>query len=547
MIVTRTLSELAGYAALLLWGLHMVQTGMLRGLGGRLRHILRLALGDRVRAFASGLGVTAVLQSSTATALMLAGFLESGFVALPMALAAVFGANVGTTLIVQLLAFDISAVIPVLILAGVVVFRRAARTRLRDFGRVFIGLGLMLLALRLMTEALAPVEHSEALREVLALLTRDPLFDLAAAALLTWAAHSSVAIVLLVMSLTPAVIALPAALALVLGANLGNTIPQLAAAQSNPAAKQLALGNVALRTAGCVAALPFLPALSAWLTAITPNGAAAVATFHTLFNVALALVALPFLTPLARLCAKIAPVVSGKGEEEPRYISFTAPAALPAVALADAARETLRMADAIAQMLTTLRKALENSDRRLLREVARLDSTVDRLHNAIKLYLVEIGNQEDLEEEDRRRCWDILDFVINLEHAGDIADKSLREIVAKKIKYSLTFSHEGQAEIEAMLDRVLDDLKLAVGVFMSGDEKNARLLLAEKVQIRDLERHITVNHLRRLKEQLPDALETSGLHIDIARDLKRIVSHFASVAYPILEEKGVLRRTRLIE
>jgi phosphate:Na+ symporter len=525
----------------------MVQTGMLRGLGGRLRQILRLALGDRVRAFASGIAVTALLQSSTATALMLAGFLESGFVALPMALAAIFGANVGTTLIVQLLAFDISAVIPILILAGVVIFRRAARTRLRDFGRVFIGLGLILLALRLMTEALAPVEHSEALRDVLALLTRDPLFDLAAAALLTWAAHSSVAIVLLIMSLANAVIPLPAALALVLGANLGNTIPQLVAAQSNPAAKQLALANLAVRSLGCAIALPFLPALSVWLMALIPNGAGAVAAFHTLFNLALALIALPFLSPLARLCVKIAPALSSRDEAEPRYISFSAPAALPAVALADAARETLRMADTVALMLSTLQKALANNDRRLLREVARLDTTVDRLHNAIKLYLVEIGDQDGLEDEDRRRCWDILDFVINLEHAGDIADKSLREIIAKKIKYGLAFSDEGQAEIASMLDRVLADLRLAVGVFMSSDEKNARQLLAEKVQIRDLERRVTANHLRRLREQLPESLETSGLHIDIARDLKRIMGHFASVAYPILEEKGALRRTRLID
>ena len=273
MIVTRVLLELAGYAALLLWGLHMVQTGMLRGFGGRLRQVLRLAMGDRIRAFASGLAVTALLQSSTATALMLAGFLDRGFVALPMALAAILGANVGTTLIVQLLTFDISAIIPILILVGVIMFRRAGRTKLRDFGRVFIGLGLILLALRLMTDSLSSVEHSDALREVLSLLTRDPVFDLAAAALLTWAAHSSVATVLLVMSLTPGVISLNAALALVLGANLGNTFPQLVAARADPGAKQLAIGNLAVRSIGCIVALPFLPNIAAWLSTAIPNGA----------------------------------------------------------------------------------------------------------------------------------------------------------------------------------------------------------------------------------------------------------------------------------
>jgi phosphate:Na+ symporter len=522
----------------------MVQTGMLRGFGGRLRQVLRLAMGDRIRAFASGLAVTALLQSSTATALMLAGFLDRGFVALPMALAAILGANVGTTLIVQLLAFDISAIIPILILTGVIMFRRAGRTKLRDFGRVFIGLGLILLALRLMAEGLSSVEHPEALRDFLSLITRDPVFDIAVAALLTWAAHSSVAIVLLVMSLTPGVISLSAALALVLGANLGNTFPQLVAARGDPAARQLAIGNLAVRAIGCVAALPFLGDIAAWAPTVIPNGAAAVATFHTVFNIVLALAVLPLLDPLARLCAKFAPALPSRSDAEPRYISLSTTAALPA---ADASRETLRVADTIALMLSTLRRALETDDRRLLREVARFDTTVDRLHNAIKLYLVEIGNQENLDEDDRRRCWEILDFVINLEHAGDIADKSLRDIVSKKIKHGLTFSPEGQAEIAAMIDRVLRDLKLAVGVFMNGDEKKARLLLDEKVQIRDLERDITANHLRRLREQQPESLETSSLHIDIARDLKRITAHFASVAYPILEEKGVLRRTRVVE
>jgi phosphate:Na+ symporter len=333
----------------------------------------------------------------------------------------------------------------------------------------------------------------------------------------------------------------------VLGANLGNTFPQLVAARVDPAARQLAIGNLAVRAIGCIIALLFLPDIAAWLGAVIPNGETAVATFHTLFNLVLALVVLPLLDPLARLCTKLAPAIPTQSEAEPRYISLETAVALPAVALSDASRETLRMADSIALMLATLRKALETNDRQLLREVGRLDRTVDRLHNAIKVYLVEIGNQDDLDEDDRRRCWDILDFVINLEHAGDIADKSLRYIVAKKIKYGLAFSAEDQADIASMIDRVLEDLKLAVGVFMNGDEKNARLLLDEKVQIRDLERDMTVNHLRRLKKERPESLETSSLHIDIARDLKRITAHFASVAYPILEEKGVLRKTRLID
>jgi phosphate:Na+ symporter len=546
---TEALIEIAGYVALLLWGLHMVQTGMVRGLGGRLRNALRVMLGNRFRAFGSGLAVTALLQSSTATALMLAGFLGSGFVTYESALAATLGANVGTTLIVQLLTFDLSAVIPALILAGVIAFKRAERTRMRDLGRVAIGLGLILLALRLMGALLTSVEHTAALKTVFTALAGDPVIAIALGALLTWAAYSSVAIVLLVMSLAAAgVLTMPSALAFVIGANLGNTIPQFVSSARAPAARRLAVGNLIARGTGAVLALPFLPEIAAWLTSLVPSPAPAIALFHTLFNLALAILFLPILDPLSRLCSRLVPSApTGRGAGAPRYVSEPAPATLPSVAIADAARETLRVADIIERMLDTLRKALDQDDRKLLAQVSKLDKSVDDLYRAIKLYLVEIGNQAGLDEEDRQRCMEILDFVINLEHAGDVLDKSLREIVAKKIKYRLSFSKEGHAEIDAMLDRVLINLKLAVSVFMNGEQKCARQLLDEKVHIRDLERQMTENHLRRLQEQRPESLETSSIHIDIARDLKRITSHFASVAYPILEKNGVLRRTRLID
>ncbi len=548
MAGTKTLIEIAGYAALLLWGLRMVQTGMVRGLGTALRQALRAALQNRIRAFFSGLAVTTLMQSSTATALMLAGFLDSGFVSLQSALSATLGANVGTTLMVQVLAFDLSPVIPILILAGVVAFKQAERTRLRDLGRVAIGLGLIILALRLMATLLSSVEQSEALRTVLSGLAADPVFCIMLAALLTWAAHSSVTIVLFVMSLAAAgVLPIPAALAFVLGANLGNVLPQFVSSGAGGAGRMLATGNLIVRGAGCLAALPFLSPIGAGLQTLVPNPASLVGLSHALFNLALAAVFLPLAAPLADLCQWLVKAAArSQTASLPHYISAAAPPALPSIALSDAARETLRVADTVALMLTTLRKALNENDRNLLKEVARLDKIVDRLHNALKLYLIEISNQESLDEEDRQRCSAILDFVINLEHAGDIVDRSLREIVAKKIKYGLSFSKEGQAEIDAMFDRILEDLRLAVGVFISGEEKGARQLLGEKVYIRDLERQMTENHFRRLKEQCPESLETSGLHIDIARDLKRVMAHLASVGYPILEKHNALLRTRLV-
>jgi phosphate:Na+ symporter len=548
MPATFALLHLAGYIALLLWGMHMVHSGIVRAFGGHLRQALAIGLQSRWKAFLAGMGITALLQSSTATALMCTSFIAAGFMTLLPALAVTLGANVGTTLIVQVLTFNVAAVAPVFVLAGLIAFNRGGKTRTRDLGRVAIGIGLILLALHLIIATIEPVEKAQALRDLFALISSDPVVDIAIAALLTWAAYSSVAVVLLVMALAGQQIVTPvAALALVLGANLGNIIPQYLAAGSNASARRLALGNLIVRGTGCLLAIPLLPWLAQALATLEATPARQVADFHTLFNLALAVIFIGLLDPLARLCTRLipsAPVTTDPGK--PRYINEAA-LCTPGIALADAAREVLRMVDIVEAMLKTFLEALRSDDRKLLAQIGAMDDTLDRLHNAIKLHLTAISREDGLGEADAKRCSDILAFTINLEHIGDILDRSLRELAAKKIKQRLTFSQEGFEEIGAMHLRLLDNLHLATSVFMLGDIQAARALLAEKERMRDLEQAATENHLRRLREGRVQSIETSSLHIDIARDLKRIAAHITSVAYPILEQGGALRRSRLLD
>jgi phosphate:Na+ symporter len=538
--------HLAGYVALLLWGMHMVHTGILRAFGGSLRQALARGLASRWTAFAAGLGVTAILQSSTATALMSASFIASGLITLVPALAVTLGANVGTTLIVQVLTFDVAAIAPVFILGGLIAFKRGSKTRLRDLGRAAIGVGLILLALHLIITTIEPVEKAQALRELFGVLSADPLMDVAIAALLTWAAYSSVAVILLIMTLAAQHIVPPAAaLALVLGANIGTIIPQFLGAGTNAAARRLALGNMIMRGTACIVAMPLLPSLAHAISAVEPGSARQVADFHLLFNVAVALAFIGFLDPLARLCVRMLPASApGDHAAEPHYINPAA-VATPSIALADAAREVLRMVDIAETMLRTFLQSLKDDDRKLLTKLAAMDDVLDTLHNAVKMHLTAVSRVEGLSDRDVKRCADILAFAINLEHIGDILDKSLREIAAKKIKYRLTFSSEGLEEIANLHQRLLDNLRLAASVFMMQDLEAARNLLAGKDEMRALEQAAIDNHLRRLREGRPQSLETSSLHLDIARDLKRIAAHITSVAYPILKQNGALRPTRL--
>jgi phosphate:Na+ symporter len=539
--------NLVGGIALLLWGLHMLQSGILRAFGADLRRFLAVGLGNRIAAFFAGLGITTLLQSSTATALMTAAFVGDGLVGLVPALAIMLGANVGTTLVVQVFSFDVSWLAPVFLTTGVVAFKYSTRTRIRDLGRVAIGLGLMLLSLHILLDSLAPAESAPNMRALLAVMTSAPLLNVLFGAALAWAAHSSVTVVLLVMSLGYSGFVTPeAALAIVLGANLGSSINPLieGGGLTNPIYRRLPLGNLINRVIGCALVLPFLGLIAGAMARIVPNSVRLIADFHTLFNLALAAIFIVPLPLFARLLERLLPEpVAASDPSTPMYLDPTAIES-PSLALTCAARETLRMGDLIERMLRETIDALITDDRKLVSSIERMDDVVDKLHEAIKLYVTRI-TRESLDEVEGRRAMEIIAFGINLEHIGDIIDKNLMELAKKKIKNRLRFSEEGALELQKFHRRVLNNLQLALGVFVSGDVKIARQLIEEKVAIREVEVLAAEAHFARLRDGLPASIETSSLHIDILRDLKRIHSHICSVAYPALEAAGELQPSRL--
>ena len=540
------LLDLMGGVALLLWGLHMVLSGVLRAVGPDLRRLLGKALGNRFSAFAAGLGLTALLQSSTAAGLMTASLCAEGVVGLVPALAIMLGANVGTTLIVQALSFDISAAAPVLLVIGVVTFRAADNSLARALGRVGIGLGLILLALHVLLDTLAPAEQAPAVQALLKSITNDPVLCILIAAALTWAAHSSVAVVLLVMSLAYSQFVTPeAALALVLGANLGSAINPLieSGTRGDPASRRLPVGNILNRLVGILVVLPFLGPIAREMAALQPHPAKMTAEFHMLFNIALAAIFIGPLNGVAWLLERLLPERKQPADPyAPRHLDEAA-LPTPPLALANAARETLRMGDLVETMLRNVMTALLDNDRKLVADVSRLDNAVDRLNEAIKLYITKL-TRDALDDRDGRRAMEIISFTINLEHIGDIVDKNLCELAAKKIKKRYQFSAEGAAELTSFHKQVLDSLQAAFGIFMTGDVEAARKLLRQKSELRQAELAAADRHFERLREGRPETLETTSLHLDILSDLKRIHSHICSVAYPVLEAAGELRRDR---
>lgn len=544
------LLDFAGYVALLLWGVHMVQTGVQRAFGAALGAALGRALGTRLRAFATGLGITAALQSSTATGLMITGFAAGGVVGLAPALAAMLGANVGTTLIVQLLSFDLTSLAPILILVGVWMFRRYPPGRVRDLGRVFIGLGLLLLSLHQLVDLFEPFQNAPLLGIALNALANQPVAAVLLCAIVTWAAHSSVAVVVLVMSLASYHMVSPQmAFALVLGANLGTAINPMieGVTGDDPAARRLPLGNLLTRVVGVLLGLVLLPWLQPLMSDTSPDAARAVANFHTLFNIAVALIFLPLLSGYANLLTRWLPKRADPNDpSRPQYLDEWAHD-VPAVALGNAAREALRMADMLQTLLLYARAGFKRDNRHRMVQARQLDNALDKLENAITTYLATL-DQENMTREDLQRVDDILAFASNIGHAGDIAYQGLLGHITKLRKQGWTLSEQQRTDLDETLAILIGNQRQAAALFVNDDLRQARTLAGEKSRFRNMEIQASDAHMKKIKSGDIDVAEIGSLYLDVLRDMKSINSHLVGAsAYPLLARHGELLPSRIRE
>ncbi|MCZ2496170.1 Na/Pi cotransporter family protein [Xylophilus sp. Kf1] len=540
------LLNLLAAISLLVWGTHLVRTGVLRVFGEKLRKILARSLGNRFSAALSGIGVTALVQSSTATSMMTSSFVGQGLITLPAALAVMRGADVGTAMMSVLFSIDLSWLSPLLIFVGVVLFvSRQAGTAGR-VGRVLIGLGLMLLALRLVVEATEPLLAAPAVRALLGSLGSDLLLEITLGAALAVVAYSSLAIVLLIAAMASStVVPMDVALGLVLGANLGSgVLAVLTTSKSSVEVRQVTVGNLVFKMMGVLVVAPFVGLWIRYAQPLVAVPSHGVVLFHLAFNVVISVGFIGLTDGVARVVQKMMPRAPEKvAPDRVQHLDASA-LSTPSLAISCAAREALHQADLVETMLVGLLKVIRNNDLALADHLRRLDDSVDELYSAIKYYLTKIS-REALGEEESRRWTDIISFTINMEQIGDIVERVLIDIEERKIRKSRNFSQAGIDEISELHARIIDNLRLSMSVFLNGNVRDAQKLLEEKTRFRDLESRYTRTHLERLSDNTLQSIETSSLHIDLISDLKRINSHICSIAYPILESAGVLAPNRL--
>jgi phosphate:Na+ symporter len=531
-----TLLHLLSAVALLVWGTHIVRTGIMRVYGANLRNVLSRSVEKKPFAFCAGIGVTALVQSSNATTMLVTSFVAQDLVALAPALVIVLGADVGTALMARVLTFDLSWLSPLLIFIGVIFFLSRKQTRAGQLGRVAIGLGLILQALELIVAAVTPITQASGVQVIFASLTGDIMLDALIGAMFAIISYSSLAAVLLTATLTSTgVISFDVALCLVIGANLGSgLLAMINNSAANAAARRVALGSLLFKLVGSLIVLPFVHIFARWMHHLPLPESELVIYFHVFYNLIRCLAMVPFAEPMARFCRRViseAPEVEAR--MKPKHLDPTA-LDTPALGLSNAARETLRMGDVLEQMLETWSKVMHGEPRQE-KELRKLADDVDVLYTAIKLYMAQM-QKEDLAEIESRRWAEIIEMSLNLEQAADIIERMGSEVADKSLAARRAFSPDGLTELDNLLQQLISNLKLSLSVFFSADVPSARRLRRNKHRFRIMNRRFSHAHVDRLHQQNVQSIETSSLHLGLLGDMKRLNSLFCAVAYGVLEQ-----------
>ena len=537
--------HIAGAAALLIWAVRLLRTGVERAFSVQLRAFLRRSNANRLQALGSGALAALCLQSATAVAVLVSNFATKGGVGLLAGMAILLGADIGSAIVSQILLVRQEFLIPLLLLCGVVFFLRSSRNEIRQFGRMMIGVGLIFVSLDMIRAATGPLIGSPA--SVMGYLAGDLVTSFLIGALFAWGVHSSVAAVLFFVTLTAQGL-LPAsgAAAMVLGANAGGAFLAYVLTLTAPmSARRMVMANLVLRGGGAALVLVVLSKSTGNLTWLGTDATRQIINLHLVFNIGLAMVCLPFLGWIASATLRLTP---DRDETASPLAQSSAldPSTLdqPSRALPCAAREVMKMGEETETMLRSSMALFESWDAPTAKAITEKAELVSNLHADIKRFLAGL-NHKQLSETEQEKAGELASIALNLETAANAISQGLVAQARQINTDGLAFSESGWSDLEDFHDRVLSNTQLALSVLMTGAPDAARQLLRAKDKVRKAEQKLQERHLARLRDSIPASFETSRVHQEALRTLKNINAAFATIGHPIAARSGDLLSTRL--
>lgn len=522
-----------GGLGLFLYGMSLMSDGLQKSAGDKLRRILEVLTSTAWKGVLVGTFVTAVIQSSSATTVMTVSFVNAGLMTLRQAIGIIMGANIGTTMTGQLIAFKITAIALPAVGVGFFISFLSRRKRWRYAGQVILGFGLLFLGMETMTEALKPLAHSAVFRNWIASFGAHPLLGILVGLGMTMTIQSSSATIGILMAVAvnmPDVVTLDVAIPILFGDNIGTCITAvLASIGTTLSARRAALSHVLFNVFGTILFMILFPAFKAAVLAISPAGdiQRQIANAHTMFNTLNTLVWLPMVGVLEAIVTRLYPGDEVTLEKGAKYLD-TRILSTPSVALDLALRELVRMAGITMDMFAKARKAFETGDERLMEDIQRNEDLVDALQEQIVLYLSTALSLSVLTERQSARLAGMMHVAGDIERIGDLAT-DIAEYAMEKAENKLPFTDEAMADLADLFDRVARIYRLAIDALQASDENLAREVWKIENQIDEAVERLRKGHIVRLNEG--KCFPGSGVvFVELVNNLERIADHAVNLA-----------------
>jgi phosphate:Na+ symporter len=517
-----------GGVAIFILGMEFAKEGLTSASGEKLRQLVARTTSSRIKGLLAGIVATALLQSSTATTVILVSLASTGLIGLAGAVAVILGADIGTTITVQILAFPIKEWGLVVMACAYSVRLVVRRGAIRAVSEALMGFGLLFFGMKLMGDGAEPLKDMEYVQSA---LEASPLLAIVVSAVVTALIHASAATIGIAISLVQGgAISLHAAIPIVLGANIGTSMTALLASLvAKPEGKRVAIAHVMTKIVAVLIFLPLIFVLEKGAETIGGSPGRQVANAHFIFNLATAFILLPFSEWIAKTIERLFPFVPKEGVFGPAYLDKGA-LSEPSIALANVTRELFRMAEIVERMLAMVPDAVLKGDETAIDRLEEEDAKVNLLDTEIKFYLAKVPKRL---MGDRLETETLFLFSVSndLEEAGDVLSKNLVALARKKRRLACEFSTEGANEIREFHALVLQNLKLAMSAFATKDSTIAQKVIEEKRKLRSIFEQLEQRHVERLAKGVAATFESASLHMNILGHLSRVNSIVSSVAY----------------
>jgi phosphate:Na+ symporter len=538
---------LFGGLALFLYGLEKTSEGLKKSTGSKMRSILEALTKNRVIAFLVGALVTMVIQSSSATTVMLVSFVQAELMSFAQSLGVILGADIGTTITAQLIAFKLTDYALVLIVTGFLVRMLGKTKEVKHIGEAILGFGLLFFGMKLMSDAMAPLRSHAGFIGFMEGL-ENPLAGLLAGTVLTALMQSSSAFIGIVIVLAQQqLITLEAGIPLIFGANIGTCITAgFASIGMSRDAKRVALANVLFKVAGVLLFIFWIPFFADMIRSLNLKfdigPARQIANAHTIFNLSLGLVFLPFTALFARYILKILPDKAvEKGVRPATWFLDDSMISTPEFSIDLVRTEISRMAKILERMLRAVIVPLTTTDRKqdeiypqlsLMEGIDMRENKIDFLELKIRDYLLKIGRQE-LSQEQANEVIGMMSIAKDMEGIGDIVHKSMAPLIAKKQQLNIDFSEEGQTELLTYNKKAIKQIRRLKKAFAKTDPKKIKKVIAKEEKYLDLDSQYREGHMKRLFDEREESIETHAIHMELMDLMKQVNVYAAEIAKTI--------------